>query len=99
MAMGMSYDEYWHGENERIAMYREAYKRKKEAENAMLWRQGIYEKYAIMSAFGGEDCKYPDEPLPMSEEEAERQEERRFEAKKREAMQRMSAWAAKSKNK
>ena len=75
--MGVTWDEYWHGDYTRLPYYRKAYALKRREENEKLWMQGIYILRAIGSIVPGSNSKYPDEPLPLTEEEANEQEERR----------------------
>lgn len=46
LQMGMSYNQYWHGDVELARYYRKAYKRKQrddlERENYLLWLNGLY---------------------------------------------------------
>lgn len=76
MSLGVSYDEYWHGDYTRLPYYRKAYALKREEKNQQLWLQGLYFRIAVLSAFT-EDTKYPDEPLPITEDAFKEQEERR----------------------
>lgn len=51
LAMGMTYDEYWHGRSELVIYYREAEKIKAERDNYKAWLQGAYVYEAICCAF------------------------------------------------
>ena len=95
MAMGMSYDEFWHCNTKVHRAYRLAWKQKKAYRNWEMWWQGVYIYEALLkvapvmrAAFGKgkvEAGKYSEEPYPMSRKEAEEREERR----RQEALKRM----------
>ena len=72
----MSWDEYWYGDYTRLPFYRKAYALKREETNQKLWMQGVYFLRAIGCAFF-ENETYPEEPLPLTDEDAKEQEERR----------------------
>lgn len=42
MAMGMTYDEFWHGNYAKLEYYRKAYEAKRETANYDAWLQGAY---------------------------------------------------------
>lgn len=80
----MPADEYWHGDGELTAAYREAYKLRKEERNWELWLQGLYIYHAVSIALNnafnkGQKLDYMERPLdifpPTEEELEERQEE------------------------
>lgn len=86
MAIGMSYDEFWHGDPYLAVYYREAHELKRDEENQKQWWNGLYTYIAVSTAlsnihFDGKRHKvneYLHEPLrirPKTEEELE--EERR----------------------
>lgn len=87
MAMGMTYDEYWHSNTAHHKAIREEYKIRKHNEEWARWRQGAYFYDALLrvapvirAAFGKgkvEPGKYPDQPWPLTEKEAREQEEAR----------------------
>lgn len=93
MALGMSYDDYWHKPTYVHKAYRKAHEIRMRNEEWARWRQGAYIYDAllrvapVLRAFGKgnvEPGKYPDEPWPLTEEEAKEQEQRRdFENTKR----------------
>lgn len=84
MAMGMSYEEYWHGPVWLAKAYREAFEIKRKRDEWARWRQGAYVFEAILCAApvikpfvkDAKPGQYPDEPWPLTEEEAREQEER-----------------------
>lgn len=77
MAMGMSYDEYWHGDYTKLPYYRKAYAIQRKEANERLWLQGAYILQAIGSLLPKTDVHYPQEPWPLTQEEADEQEARR----------------------
>lgn len=67
MSIGMSYDEYWYGEPERIRAYREADRLKRDQINLTAWLNGMYVHDALsavmQNAFSkGSKAKYPEKP-------------------------------------
>lgn len=97
MAMGMSYDEFWHCNTKVHKAYRLAWEQKKAYRNWEMWWQGGYIYEALLkvapvmrAAFGKgkvEPGKYSEEPYPLSNKEAEA----RREAHRRQKMERMLA--------
>lgn len=87
MAMGMSYDEFWHGPAILAQAYRKAYEIKQRQEEWARWRQGYYNFTALMcaapvmrAAFSKhkvEPGKFPDEPWPLTEKESNEREQRK----------------------
>ena len=82
MAMGMTYDEFWHGEPSLVKHYRKAYEIKRHERNYELWMQGMYIFEALhctplLVGFPEKGYKipdgagYPDRPYPLTESEAE----------------------------
>ena len=72
MSYGMSYDQYWNGDNEMPRMYRMAFLQRMEHENQMAWLQGMYVYQAIgalapaLKAFAkGHAAKYVAEPFDL----------------------------------
>ena len=95
MAMGMSYDEFWHCNTKVHRCYRLAWEQKKAYRNWEMWWQGSYIYEALLkvapvmrAAFSKgrvEPGKYSEEPYPLSAKEAEE----RLEAHRRQKMERM----------
>ena len=95
LAMGMTYDEFWHGAPSLVRAYRKAHDMKRHEKNYELWMQGRYIFEALRCApllvgFPEKGYKmpsgagYPDMPYPLSEKEAhEREIERENENTKR----------------
>lgn len=85
MAMGMTYDQFWHSNTAAHKAFREAYMMRLHNEEWARWRQGAYTYTALLMAapvmrasFGKgkvEPGKYPDEPWPLTEKEAKEREE------------------------
>ncbi len=80
MALGMSYDEYWNGDNELPMYYREKYKYDTERRNQEMWLQGAYvydamcraaPLYDVMSK-KREPIKYLEHPYPLTKEAQEK---------------------------
>lgn len=81
MAMGMTWDEFWHRNTKVHWAYRKAWEQKKAYRNWEMWWQGGYIYEALIkvapvmrAAFGKgivEPGKYSDEPYPLSEKEVE----------------------------
>ena len=80
MAIGMSYQEFWHDDPYLAVYYRKAHELKRDEENQKLWFNGLYTFIAISTAlsnihFDGKKHKvnnYLEEPLrirPKTEEE------------------------------
>ena len=103
MAMGMTYDEYWNGDNLLPKYYRKAEEIKQRKKNHEFWLQGMYVYEAILDASpvyrefakNARPLPYPTEPYPLSKKEKEEQQERKekFEMEKIKAS--MSAWMKK----
>lgn len=80
--MGMTINEFFHSDSVTLGYYRDLMDlrstRKKEEINLSCWLNGIYLNLALGSAFEG--SKYPDKPLPLSnEEEQKRSQEEEWE--------------------
>jgi hypothetical protein len=78
MSIGMSYDEYWHGDNYAYKYYLKAYELKKKREMDLLdykcWLTGLYTYEAICDCSpilhdfvkkGTKPLRYPDKPIFM----------------------------------
>ena len=92
--MGMSAEEFWHGEPQLAASYREAEKIKREIRYASEWRAGIY-VYKAIAASLSEDEEYPPEPLFSTMLDDEQRQEEREKAAMDIAVNRFEAMAAK----
>ena len=86
LSIGMSANEYWHGDISLVEGYRKAEQLRMERKNTESWIQGayIYEAFIrvapILNAFakkGTKPLEYIKEPYPITEEQRKAQEERR----------------------
>ena len=85
MAMGMSYAEFWDEPSSLAAVYREAYKLKREIDNEQAWLQGLYvfDAFAVClsNAFahrGAKKQNYLERPIdifPLTEQEKKRRQQ------------------------
>jgi len=85
MAMGMSYAEFWDEPPRLAAVYRSAYKLKREIDNEQAWLQGLYvfDAFAVClaNAFAKKGAKkqnYLERPIdifPLTEQEKKRREQ------------------------
>ena len=100
MAMGMTYDEFWHGPPGLVRFYRKAWEIKQHNEEAARWRQGLYIYTALRCAplvvgfpkdTKAKAGQYPDQPFPLNEEEADEQQRQRDEANFKEYLAQMEA--------
>ena len=82
LAMGMTYDEFWHGAPSLVRAYRKAQDMKRHEKNYELWMQGRYIFEALRCApllvgFPEKGYKvpsgagYPEQPYPLTEQEAQ----------------------------
>ena len=76
MAMGVPYDEYWNGDYTQLPFYRKAYELKRKEKNQELWLSGLYTLRAIASMIPKSEFPYPEEPLPLTDEDVRDMEER-----------------------
>lgn len=85
LAMGMSYDEFWHGSPSLVRAYRKAADLKRHERNYELWMQGRYIFEALRCApllvgFPDKGYKVPsgagysEQPYPLTEQEARERE-------------------------
>lgn len=98
--MGMSYEQYWEQSPHLAAVYRKAYRLRREMENEQAWLQGLYvfDAFAVClaNAFaksGAKRHKYLEKPIdifPLTEAEKKRREAEEN-AKMRQAMEAMAA--------
>jgi len=70
MSIGMSYDEFWYGSNDRPKYYREAHKLRNKAKNQEMWIAGMYTVDAITASLD-KKAKYPKEPYDLFKKTAE----------------------------
>ena len=79
MVMGMTYEQFWEGPPDLTAVYRRAFRLKREVENEQAWLQGIYvfDAFAVCmaNAFakkGSKKQNYIERPIdifPLTEKE------------------------------
>ena len=89
LALGMSYDDFYNKDHELVIAYRQAEKIKREKENADMWLQGLYVYQAVsrVAPLLAPFAKHPkaepylDKPIPLTEEEAERESNKAVENK------------------
>lgn len=88
LSLGMSYNEYWHGEATAAKYYYEAEKMRQERVNNEAWLYGIYTLSALQATIGNmfkkqsdSPIEYPKEPIgfKMSESEKEKSDQLREE--------------------
>lgn len=97
LAMGMTPEEYWHGEADLPVHYRKAETIKRSKKNRELWLQGRYFYDAIVCAFSADAARenqsgYLDEPYPTTHEEADERQRRLEKAQYERDLAQMKAW-------
>ena len=85
MQMGMSYHDFWNTNTKVHKAYREAYKMRRKDDEWDRWRRGAYTYVAILrlapvlrASFGKgkvEPLDYLEQPMPLTQKEAEEREE------------------------
>lgn len=100
MSYGMSYDQYWNGDNEMPRMYKQAYLYRIEHENQMAWLQGLYIYDAIgalapvLKAFSkGRAQKYAKEPYELNLIKTKPAKKKKEEKSTQTAIAYLTAWA------
>jgi len=100
--MGMSSDEFWHGELKLVKSYREAYRIKQEIKDYELWKQGMYVYEAILNASpilhafakkGTKPRPYPEKPYGLEKQESKKQKAKRVENERLKAQVHFMNWA------
>jgi hypothetical protein len=62
--MGMSAEEFWHGDPRLAASYREAERIRRDNRSLAEWREGAYVYRAVVAALSDkEEARYPSEPM------------------------------------
>lgn len=83
--MGMSAEEFWHGELQLVKSYRKAYELKQEIKDYELWKQGMYVYEAILDASpilhafakkGTKPRPYAEKPYGLKQTETEEEEQK-----------------------
>jgi len=100
MSLGVSYDEYWHGDPTRLFSYIKGQEWRDRRRNTEIWLQGRYMYDAIMTALHNafrkqseQPIPYLKEPYPLTEEEAEEREQRDANDANEIAKAKFEAWA------
>lgn len=75
LSIGMTYNQFWNDDPTITKYYRKAEQIRNDKRNQELWLQGLYFGFAF-----GADKKnpYPSEPLPLTEKQAQEQQQRRY---------------------
>lgn len=68
MSLGMTYEQYWHGDASMTAMFRKAHELKQEADNQRLWLQGAYFYEALCCVAPALRMIKPQKPTPYRSE-------------------------------
>ena len=81
--MGVDYNTYWHLSPRKLLPFLKAYEEKKKAEleemNFASWMSGVYVSYSMASVMGDKNI-YPENPLPLFENEEDIKERKEKEA-------------------
>jgi hypothetical protein len=101
LAMGMTYDQFWHGPPSLVRDYRKSHDLIRHERNGEAWLLGMYIYDALlcvapvmrasMSKETPKPGEYPKEPYPLTEKEAKQREEARMRREYRESLARMNA--------
>lgn len=81
LAMGMTYELFWHGDPDLVKAYRAADRINRRRRNEEMWLEGIYMVEALRATVGnmfakGANHQYPEEPFPITLEEQQERKER-----------------------
>ena len=99
LAIGMTYEQFWHDPPELTIAFRRADEIKKRRVNEELWLAGIYTAEALASTVGnmfskgGRKHEYPSEPKPITLSEVKERQEREQKAKMEQIKARFTARA------
>lgn len=81
MSIGMSYEEFWHGDVWAATAYLEAHKIQQKQKNEWCWLQGMYIYDAVQTSMtnafrkkGARPVKYPESSYPLFGEEKTKEE-------------------------
>lgn len=103
MSIGMTYDEFWYGDAERVIAYRKADEIRRRRLNEQLWLQGMYFYEAlcdvapILVSMPKKDAKiqkYSTEPYALTVKEQKQQKEKEIEQKEKQMLDHFNAMAA-----
>lgn len=104
LSIGMTWEQYWDGDNTMVKYYREAEKIRVENRNTEMWLQGAYiykvlEAFApILPAFPKKNARvgdYLSAPIPLTDEDAEKNKEQEAKVEYEKNMTAMTAWMEK----
>lgn len=102
LSIGMSWEQFWHGDVEIARFYRQAHEMRLRERNFEMWMQGryIYEAIGdmvpVLHAFAKEGTTpvpYPKEPYPLTQREQREREERERREKYERLKARVNQWA------
>lgn len=75
ISIGMTYDQFWHGDVWLAKVYRNAEELRERRANAEAWRNGFYMASALSSTVGNmfrkkgsKPIKYMDRPIPLTQD-------------------------------
>lgn len=104
MSMGMTYKEYWEGDNDLPIFYRKKHEYDLQHMNEMAYLQGAYVAKAIAACFSNGEFQYPEKPellnLSINKEiiaEEERLQAEKYTKQLREYMQKLCENSMKAK--
>lgn len=101
MAIGMTYDEYWHGDNELPRYYRKLFEINTERKSQDMWLQGMYFYDALCRVTPLYDSfskkrdpvPYIDHPYPLTEATRQLYRQKEQRKKQQDAMEYVRNWA------
>lgn len=108
MSIGMTYDEFWHGDVNMVRAYRKAQELRDKRRNQEFWLQGMYVYEAIcdvapvLHAFAKKGTKpepYVKEPYPITEADIREREEREARIRQERVKAQFAAFAERMKKK
>ena len=99
----MTYDQFWNGPPSLVKAYRKAEEFRARRVNVESWRMGMYTVAALHASVGNmfqkkgsEPIRYPDQPFPLTQEEADKREAERAEQFEERLKADMMRWVAAS---
>ena len=106
MSMGVSFDEFWHGDYCKLKFYEEAYFTSLERKNHELWLEGMYVYRAISAVVGAmtgaspRKTGYPEKPFPITDslKDQKQLQEEAIERSRAELEQQRLNWIARHKD-
>lgn len=92
MAIGMTYDEYWHGDPFMVRAFYKAEKLRRERLNAEMWLNGVYTLKALEATVGNlmkkktdKSITYPEKPIEFEQKQSAAPMEKTKEQEQQEA--------------